>query len=177
MSRIRRALGDEVGSPGLVLRALEQGDLDWVVERHGVLYATEYGWDATFKGLVARIVAGFAERHDDQQEAAWIAEIDGARVGCVFCSAADATSTAQLRLLLVEPSARGAGVGSRLVNECLRFASRSGYTRIMLWTQDVQLEARRIYQRAGFTLDRKEPHHSFGHDLAGEYWSRDLPPS
>jgi len=142
----------EVGSPGLILRPLEPGDLGWVVQRHGLRYATEYGWDVTFEGLVARIVAGFAERHDDQREAAWIAEIDGERVGCVFCAAAEAISTAQLRLLLVEPPARGAGVGTRLVNECLGFAARSGYTRIMLWTQDVQLEARRLYQRAGFKL-------------------------
>jgi GNAT superfamily N-acetyltransferase len=164
----------EVGSPGLILRPLEPGDLGWVVHRHGLCYATEYGWDVTFEGLVARIVAGFAERGDDQREGAWIAEIDGERVGCVFCAAADAISTAQLRLLLVEPSARGAGVGARLVNECVGFAARSGYTRIMLWTQDVQLEARRLYQRAGFKLDRNEPHHSFGCDLVGEYWSRDL---
>ena len=164
----------EVGSPGLILRPLEPGDLGWVVQRHGSRYAAEYGWDVTFEGLVARIVAGFAERHDDQREAAWIAEIDGERVGCVFCAAAEAISTAQLRLLLVEPPARGAGVGTRLVNECLGFAARLGYTRIMLWTQDIQLEARRLYQRAGFKLDRKESHHSFGRDLVGEYWSRDL---
>ena len=164
----------EVGSPGLILRPLQPGDLGWVVQRHGLRYATEFGWDVTFEGLVARIVAGFAERHDDQRQAAWIAEIDGERVGCVFCVAADAISTAQLRLLLVEPPARGAGVGTWLVNECLGFAARSGYTRIMLWTQDVQLDARRLYQRAGFKLDRKESHHSFGRDLVGEYWSRDL---
>jgi hypothetical protein len=104
MSRIRPVL---VGSRGLILRALEPGDLGWVVERHGFLGATEYGWAVTFEGLVARIVAGFAERRDNQREAAWIAEIDGDRVGCVFCAAADAKFTAQLRLLLVEPSARG----------------------------------------------------------------------
>ena len=142
----------EVGSPGLILRPLEPGDLGWVVQRHGLRYATEYGWDVTFEGLVARIVAGFAERHDDQREAAWIAEIDGERVGCVFCAAAEAISTAQLRLLLVEPPARGAGVGTRLVNECLGFAARLATPGIMLWTQDVQLEARRLYQRAGVKL-------------------------
>lgn len=164
----------EFGSPDLVLRALEASDLGWVVERHSFRYATEYGWDANFEVTVARIVAGFAERADDRREAAWIVEIGGQRVGCVFCAAADAESTAQLRLLLVEPSARGAGVGSRLVNECVRFAARTGYTRIKLWTQDVQVQARRIYQRSGFELDREEPHHSFGHDLIGEHWSRDL---
>ena len=119
----------EVGSPGLILRPLEPGDLGWVVQRHGLRYAAEYGWDVTFEGLVARIVAGFAERGDDKREAAWIAEMDGERVGCVFCAAAEAISTAQLRLLLVEPPARGAGVGTRLLNECLGFAARSGYTR------------------------------------------------
>ena len=122
---------------GVVLRPPQPGDLGWVVERHGDRYAAEYGWDTTFEALVARIVADFAERHDIKRESAWIAELDGERVGCVFCTAADAKHTAQLRLLLVEPSARGAGVGTRLVDECLRFAKRSGYRRITLWTNDV----------------------------------------
>jgi DNA-binding MarR family transcriptional regulator/predicted N-acetyltransferase YhbS len=175
MRRIRYALGDEPRSPGLVLRAREPGDLGWVVERHGFRYASEYGWDVTFEGLVARIVAEFAERRDHRHEAAWIAEIDGERVGCVFCTAAaEAPDSAQLRLLLVEPSARGAGVGGRLVDECVRFARRSGYKRIVLWTNDVLVAARRVYERAGFRLDRREPHHSFGHDLVGEYWSLHL---
>jgi DNA-binding MarR family transcriptional regulator/GNAT superfamily N-acetyltransferase len=177
MGRIRRALGDEPRRRGLVLRPPAPGDLGWVVERHGFRYATEYGWDTTFEALVARILAGFAERGDIKREAAWIAELDGERVGCVFCTAStdpDASDTAQLRLLLVEPSARGAGVGTRLVDECLRFARRAGYRRITLWTNDVLVAARRIYERSGFRCDRREPHHSFGHDLVGEYWSRDL---
>jgi DNA-binding MarR family transcriptional regulator/predicted N-acetyltransferase YhbS len=174
MGRIRRTLGDEPRWSGLVLRSPAPGDLGWVVERHGYRYAAEYGWDTTFEALVARIVADFAERTATKREAAWIAELDGERVGCVFCTAADAKDTAQLRLLLVEPSARGAGVGTRLVDECLRFARRSGYRRITLWTNDVLLAARRIYERAGFRCDRREPHHSFGHDLVGECWSRDL---
>jgi DNA-binding MarR family transcriptional regulator/GNAT superfamily N-acetyltransferase len=174
MDRIRRVLDGHPRRTGLVLRAPEPGDLGWVVERHGARYSAEYGWDAAFEALVARIVAEFAERHDTKREAAWIAELDGERVGCVFCTAADTADTAQLRLLLVEPSARGSGVGTRLVDECLRFAKRSGYSRITLWTNDVLLAARRIYERAGFTCDRREPHHSFGHDLVGEYWSRDL---
>jgi DNA-binding MarR family transcriptional regulator/GNAT superfamily N-acetyltransferase len=177
MGQIRRMLGSDAGRRSLVLRPPEPGDLGWVVERHGARYASEYGWDATFEALVARIVADFAERRDTRREAAWIAELDGERVGCVFCTAADAPDsldTAQLRLLLVEPSARGAGVGTRLVDECLRFAGRSAYRRITLWTNDVLFAARRIYERAGFRCDRREPHHSFGCDLVGEYWSRDL---
>jgi DNA-binding MarR family transcriptional regulator/predicted N-acetyltransferase YhbS len=174
MDQIRRVLDGHPRRTGLVLRAPEPGDLGWVVERHGARYAAEYGWDAAFEALVARIVAEFAERHDTRREAAWIAELDGERVGCVFCTAADTPDTAQLRLLLVEPSARGSGVGTRLVDECLRFAKRSGYSRITLWTNDVLLAARRIYERAGFVCDRREPHHSFGHDLVGEYWSRAL---
>lgn len=174
MRRIRDLLGDRTPAPALVLRHPEPGDLGWVVERHGYRYAHEYGWDTTFEGLVAGIVGEFARRDDDRPAAAWIAEIDGERVGCVFCTPAAEEATAQLRLLLVEPEARGAGVGTRLVDECLRFAKRSGYTRIMLWTNDILVEARRIYQRAGFRLDRREPHHSFGRDLVGEYWSREL---
>ena len=174
MGQIRRMLGSETPWTGIVLRPPQPGDLGWVVERHGARYAAEYGWDATFEALVARIVADFAERRDTRRQAGWIAELDGERVGCVFCTAADAEDTAQLRLLLVEPSARGAGIGTRLVDECLRFAGRSGYRRITLWTNDVLVAARRIYERAGFRCDRREPHHSFGHDLVGEYWTRDL---
>jgi DNA-binding MarR family transcriptional regulator/GNAT superfamily N-acetyltransferase len=174
MGRIRRALGDMPAWRGLVLRSPVPGDLGWVVERHGARYAAEYGWDATFEALVARIVAEFGERRDTQREAAWIAELDGERVGCVFCTAADAEHTAQLRLLLVESSARGSGVGTRLVDECVRFAKRAGYRRMTLWTNDVLVAARRIYERAAFRCDRREPHHSFGRDLVGEYWSRDL---
>ena len=174
MGQIRRMLGSETPWTGIVLRPPQPGDLGWVVERHGARYAAEYGWDATFEALVARVVADFAERRDNQREAGWIAELDGERVGCLFCTAADAEDTAQLRLLLVEPSARGAGIGTRLVDECLRFAGRSGYRRITLWTNDILADARRIYERAGFRCDRREPHHSFGHDLVGEYWTRDL---
>jgi len=176
MGRIRRMLGGQEPArrTGVVLRSPEPGDLGWVVERHGTRYAAEYRWDATFEALVARIVADYAERRDTAREAAWIAELDGDRVGCVFCTAADEAGTTQLRLLLVEPSARGSGVGTLLVDECLRFAKRSGYTRITLWTNDVLTAARRIYERAGFRCDRRESHKSFGHNLVGEYWSRDL---
>ncbi len=174
MGRIRGLLDGPPRLPVLVIRAPGPGDLGWVVERHGARYAADYGWDASFEALVVRVVADFADRSDSNREAAWIAELDGERVGCVFCTASDTAGTAQLRLLLVEPSARGFGVGTRLVDECLRFAKRSGYSRIMLWTNDVLVAARRIYERAGFQRDRREKHRSFGHDLVGEYWSMDL---
>jgi GNAT superfamily N-acetyltransferase len=174
MGRIRRVLDDQHATSGPVLRSPGPGDLGWVVERHGARYAAEYGWGIDFEALAARIVADFGERRDAKSEAAWIAELDGERVGCVFCTASATPGTAQLRLLLVEPQARGAGVGTRLVDECLRFAGRSGYGRIMLWTNDVLVAARRIYQRAGFQLDSREPHTKFGSDLVGEYWSRDV---
>jgi DNA-binding MarR family transcriptional regulator/GNAT superfamily N-acetyltransferase len=174
MGRIRRVLDDERPGGGLVLRAPEPGDLGWVVERHGARYAAEHGWDVSVEALVARVVADFGERGDAQRESAWIAELDGERVGCIFCTTSADPDTAQLRLLLVDPLARGAGVGTRLVDECLRFARRAGYRRIMLWTTNVQAQARRIYQRVGFSLDRSEPETRFGHDLVGEYWSRDL---
>src|SRR4051812_17004426 len=174
MGRIRRMLDGGHRAGGLVLRPPEPGDLGWVVERHGARYAAEHGWDATFEALVAHVVADFGERGDGRRQAAWIAELDGERVGCIFCTASDAPDTAQLRLLLVEPQARGAGVGTRLVDECVRFARRSGYRRIMLWTTDIQREARKIYQRQGFRLDAREPQTRFGHELVGEYWSRVL---
>ncbi|OBK81965.1 MarR family transcriptional regulator [Mycobacterium sp. 1164985.4] len=174
MQRVRDVLDGEQAPPITVLRAPEPGDLGWVIERHGSRYAEEYGWDASFEALVARVVADYAERGDTAREAAWIAEVEGQRAGCVFCTAADEPDTAQLRLLLVEPTARRHGLGTRLVDECLRFARRAGYTRITLWTNDVLVAARRIYERAGFVCDRREPHDSFGTDLVGEYWSRAL---
>jgi GNAT superfamily N-acetyltransferase/DNA-binding MarR family transcriptional regulator len=164
------------GSPpprGYLLREPRPGDMGWVVQRNGALYAEEFGWDDSYEALVARIVADYVENRDPQAEAAWIAEVDGAPAGCVFCVREDAT-TARLRLLLVEPWARGLGIGGRLVEEVLRFARRAGYTRITLWTNDVLADARRIYQRAGFTLDDESPHHRFGKDLTGQNWSRDL---
>jgi GNAT superfamily N-acetyltransferase len=174
MGVIQRVLGDKPADAAVVLREPAPGDLGWVASRHGALYAAEYGWDATFEGLVARIVGDFAEaRHRGDPVRAWIAESDGRRLGCVFCAHAD-DSTAVLRLLLVEPAARGTGLGSALVAECLRFARQSGHSRITLWTNDVLVNARRLYERAGFELDRTEPHRSFGKDLVGEYWSRDL---
>jgi GNAT superfamily N-acetyltransferase len=156
-----------------LLRPPRPGDLGWVVYRHGAVYAAEYGWDETFEHLVAGIVAGYAAGHDSAREAAWIAEVTGQPAGSVFCVRQDDT-TAKLRLLLVEPSARGLGIGARLVEECLSFARAAGYQRITLWTQDCLTGAGRIYQRAGFSLVSEGKHHSFGHDLVEQTWSRPL---
>jgi GNAT superfamily N-acetyltransferase len=149
------------------------GDLGWVVMRHGEVYAEEFGWDTSFEALVAGIVADFAAGHDPAREAAWVAEVGGERAGCVFCVTGDA-ATAKLRILLVDPGARGLGVGARLVATCLDFAAAAGYSRITLWTNDVLASARRIYAGQGFTLVDREPHHSFGRDLVGENWAKDL---
>jgi DNA-binding MarR family transcriptional regulator/GNAT superfamily N-acetyltransferase len=170
MAGIREMLGDApVAGGGLVLRAPLPGELGWVVQRNGALYAAEYGWDETYEALVARIVADYAARGDRKGEAAWIAEAGGQPVGCVFCMR-KSDETAQLRLLLVEPAARGMGIGGRLVAECVAFARRSGYREIVLWTNDVLHSARRIYERAGFELAGSAEHHSFGHDLVGQDW-------
>jgi DNA-binding MarR family transcriptional regulator/GNAT superfamily N-acetyltransferase len=158
---------------GYLLRAPRPGDMGWVVQRNGSVYAAEFGWDDSYEALVARIVADYVDNRDPEAEAAWIAEVDGVQAGCVFCVREDA-STARLRLLLVEPWARGLGIGARLVEEVLRFARQAGYTRITLWTNDVLASARGIYQRAGFTLDNQSEHHSFGKDLTGQNWSRTL---
>jgi DNA-binding MarR family transcriptional regulator/GNAT superfamily N-acetyltransferase len=174
MEAIRGVLGDAAPArQPFVLREPDPGDLGWVVHRHGVLYAEEYGWDESFEALVARIVADYVDHREAKRERAWIAEVDGEPVGCVFCVRKD-PHTAQLRLLLVDPRARGMGIGARLVEECLRFARRAGYDTITLWTNDVLEQARRIYERAGFHLTEEAPHHSFGHDLVGQHWTRTL---
>ena len=162
------------GADGATIRPLGRpGDLGWVVLAHGEVYAAEYGFNGEFEALVARIVADYAAGPDPVREAAWIAELNGRRAGCVFLVAKDA-ETAQLRILLVDPAARGRQLGRRLVAECIEFARRAGYKRMMLWTNEPLAAARHIYLAAGFTLVGEEPHHSFGADLTGQYYELDL---
>src|SRR5207249_6344967 len=179
MATIASALdrADETAKPSnrrsYVLRNHRPGDIGWVISRHGALYAQEYGWDETFEALVAGIVKKFIEHYDPRKERCWIAEKDGEPVGSVFVVKQSAT-VAKLRLMLVEPKARGLGIGARLVDECVRFAGQTGYGKITLWTNSVLRAARRIYKEAGFRLIRQERHRSFGHDLVGETWDLKL---
>src|SRR5437763_6640529 len=158
-------------SEPFILRPHKSGDMGWIVHRHGVLYAQEYGWNEHFEALVAQIVADFIKNYNPERERCWIAEMNGEIVGSVFIVEASET-VAKLRLLLVEPKARGLGLGSRLVEECIRFARRRGYHKLMLWTNSVLVEARHIYEKTGFKLVAQEVHHSFGHDLIGETWEQ-----
>ncbi|MGW3203294.1 GNAT family N-acetyltransferase [Streptomyces sp. NPDC001135] len=175
MRTIRDLLGEGHARSGeVVLREPLPGDLGWIVQRNAALYAAEYGWNADYEGLVARIVADFAEDHDPHLERVWIAEQGGRPVGCVMCVRDDAPGTARLRLLLVEPEARGHGIGDRLVRAVIDFARGVGYRDLVLWTNDVLSGARRIYQRHGFTLTTEQPHRSFGKDLIGQDWRLEL---
>ena len=173
MSTMRTAFASEGRTAQVSLRAHRPGDMGWIVERHGALYFEEYGWNEEFEALVAAIAAEFIRKLDPSRERCWIAEADGRRVGCIFLVAGEA-GAARLRLLLVEPAARGLGLGGRLVAECVAFARTAGYERITLWTQDNLTAARHLYGLAGFRLTSSEPHHSFGKDLIGETWELEL---
>ena len=166
---IERLLGETQAAPIAILRDPRPGDMGYVVQSHGALYAGEYGFDAAFEALVAEIAAKFINSFDASRERCWIADIDGAPVGSVFL-VRHSDDIAKLRLLLVDPAARGQGLGQRLVAECIGFARACGYRRITLWTQSILTAARKIYQDAGFVLVKSEPHRSFGQDLVGETW-------
>ncbi|WP_017538862.1 bifunctional helix-turn-helix transcriptional regulator/GNAT family N-acetyltransferase [Nocardiopsis halophila] len=177
METVRRVLDPPADRGGrVVLRGLRPGDLGWVVQRHGELYWREYGWDAGFEALVAGIAAEYAAGRDPEREGAWIVELDGERAGTVMCTR-DGAETARLRLLLVEPWARGHGIGRLLTDECTAFARAAGYRRMTLWTHSVLAPARRIYEAAGFTLASSEAYRAFGCDLVAETWDRELAPA
>jgi DNA-binding MarR family transcriptional regulator/N-acetylglutamate synthase-like GNAT family acetyltransferase len=159
--------------PSIVIRPYRIGDIGWAIERHGQLYADEFGWNEEFEALVATLFARFATRHDPTSEQFWVAEVEQKRAGCVFVVRSDKDpQTAQLRCLLVDPWARGLGLGRRLVEACLSSSKAAGYQSIILWTNNVLVAARRIYEATGFSLVEESPHHSFGHDLLGQTWTR-----
>lgn len=169
-----QALEAKVEAPAVRLRSLRPGDLGMVTARQAMLYADEYGWDQGYEALVARILADFHDHFDPALDAAWIAETGDDMVGSIFLVHTDEPDLARLRLLYVEPTARGTGTGKLLVSTCIARARQLGYARLTLWTNSVLVSARRIYERAGFVLIDEEPHHSFGHDLVGQTWSLDL---
>ena len=165
--------GVEATRPRVTLRTHRAGDIGWIIQRHGELYFAEYDWNSEFEALVAEIGAAFLRAFESTRERCWTAEVNGARAGSVMCVRVD-DQTAKLRLLLVEPWARGLGVGGALVDECIAFARSVGYQQLVLWTNSILVDARRIYERRGFRLIEEESHHSFGHDLVSQTWSLDL---
>jgi len=174
MADIQRLLGDGgAAARPASLREPRPGDMGWVVQSHGALYAREYGFDASFEGLVAEITAKFLASYDASRERCWIAEIDSAQVGSIFL-VRHSDDVAKLRLLLIDPAGRGQRLGHRMVAECVAFAKACGYRKITLWTQSILLAARSIYEKAGFRLVATEPHRSFGQDLVGETWELEL---
>ncbi len=176
MREIREVFGAEAREASVRLRAPEPGDLGWITHRQGLLYHREYGWDRTYEGLVCEILGKFIAHFDATREEAWVAERCGSIVGSVFLMRSEEPDSARLRLLYVEPGARRLGVGRTLVNTCIEHARALGYRRITLWTNDVLVAARRIYQAAGFKLIEERAHHSFGHDLVGQTWTLELIP-
>lgn len=173
MATIERLLGGTGEKPAIRLRTHRPGDIGWMVEAHGRLYAQDYGWDSSFEALAAEVGAQFIRDYDPQWERAWIAEVDGERMGCVFLIRKSA-KVAKLRVLIVDPRARGLGIGAALVNECIRFARQKGYAKVTLWTNSVLTAARAIYVKAGFKLVASEKHKSFGKSLTGETWDLNL---
>jgi DNA-binding MarR family transcriptional regulator/GNAT superfamily N-acetyltransferase len=174
METVERLLGTRPVPPvSYVLRPHRPGDLGWVIRRHAELYSEEYGWDGSFEAMVAEIAAKFIRDFDAAREHCWIAERDGETVGSVLL-VKQSDTVAKLRLLIVDPAARGLGIGHRLVDECIRFARAAGYRQLTLWTNDILVAARRIYETAGFRLIEEERHHSFGKDLVGQNWLLDL---
>ncbi|MGH8877210.1 MAG: bifunctional helix-turn-helix transcriptional regulator/GNAT family N-acetyltransferase [Stackebrandtia sp.] len=174
MGSIETALSGKSAEPRPTLREPRPGELGWAIARNGAVYAAEHGWNGEYEALVAKVIADYAADHDPARERGWIADLDGVPVGSIFCMSGDDPGTAKLRVLLVEPFARGRGIGGLLVGACVDFAREAGYRDMVLWTVSLLADARRIYQRAGFSLRSEEAVHMFGHDLTAQTWGREL---